>query len=336
MTQVSFYNPEVKIPANGEFDVLPRLSMGHEAWTVRPFFHLRQLGYECQFTNRLPIRGVVIAHRDHLPTSIRPTAERYLVSVRADRLEIPRVSAEIVSNPATARNRQLHPCFYLPHYTLPGLRPRSSTRGEAFENLVYIGNPENLAPTLREGGEMRTWLEASNFRLLEHSARALWEDFEQADALLGIRDLRGNVYLHKPPTKLINAWQARVPAILGAELSYTETGRDGEDCFIVSSPESFKQTLLRLRDNPALRHAAVRRGVIRLAREFSDEAITRQWITVLEELKRRAHHWRRSVPLRMASQAFDFGAELWQSTYTGARHAKQRVISRAKARSKTT
>src|SRR5207244_1366441 len=59
----------------------------------------------------------------------------------------------VVQNPLddmlTSRD-PLWEAAYIPHWVQPGLLPRDETRGAKFENVVYFGQPENLAAQLQE------------------------------------------------------------------------------------------------------------------------------------------------------------------------------------------
>lgn len=83
-------------------------------------------------------------------------------------------------------------------------------------------------------------------------------------------------YIHKPNSKLYNAWHAGVPAILGHESAYQAERRSELDYIEVTSLCEVVSALKRLRDDKELRKAMVENGRIR-AEETNYTNLTARW-----------------------------------------------------------
>lgn len=64
-----------------------------------------------------------------------------------------------------------------------------------------------------------------------------WHDYQHVDAVLAIRDCPPVVLATKPASKLINAWKAGVPALLGPEPAYRELRTSPLDFLEAASAE---------------------------------------------------------------------------------------------------
>ena len=64
-----------------------------------------------------------------------------------------------------------------------------------------------------------------------------------------MRDLTESDYFAKPASKLVNAWHAGVPALLGPEPAY-QALRMQFDYIEIRSPEDAIREVIRLKENP--------------------------------------------------------------------------------------
>jgi hypothetical protein len=86
----------------------------------------------------------------------------------------------------------------------------------------------------------------------------------------------------KPATKLVNAWQAGVPALLGPEQAFQELRRSELDYLEVASVAEAREAVLQLRRDPGLYRAMVENG-LRRGEEFAPEALVPRWAGLLFE-----------------------------------------------------
>jgi hypothetical protein len=176
------------------------------------------------------------------------------------------------------RPKELWPTYYIPHWPQPGLIPRDPGRGDRFETAAFFGHADNIAGELREP--------AWNARVRDLGLSWLlvpqrnWHDYSAVDVVVAVRSFKKQGYLHKPPSKLFNAWHAGVPAILGRESAYRATRRSDLDYLEAMSVEAAVGALKRLRDDRDLRRAMVENGR-RRAEDFHAAKFMKQWQSLL-------------------------------------------------------
>ena len=201
------------------------LGDGRYAWTLQTVLFLREAGFPCEMTDRFPPRGIVVSHRDFLPVFQLPRQDVFLVCVKADRKEHTWASHYIVQNGRDAfltsrkgRNR----ATVVPHWPQPSLIPRNVDRGVQCRRVAYFGRALNLAAELRTP----EWDQALEALGLEWSVvgQENWNDYSSVDVTVSVRSFAGKSVADpvmnpdsKPPTKLMDSWLARVPAIVGRD-----------------------------------------------------------------------------------------------------------------------
>lgn len=290
---------------------------GERNWILQTYLRLAGSGLPVELTDMPPDDGLVLFHAKHavaLAKRLPPDSPAVLVGVRADNREPLIADFEIVQNGAFADGARR---FFLPHWPQPGLVPRDPERGTRIERVVYKGFDQNvhrdfLAPAwsraLAERG-MEWVTDGTHFAGPATDRETLtWPNYRDADVILAIRPADRRLWTSKPATKLVNAWLAGVPAILGPEVAYRELRRSELDYLEAASAAEAGQALDRLAADPALYRAMVENGRARAA-EFSFETLTRRWMELLgETLPRRADtpEVRRSrkvpLPLRATSR----------------------------------
>ena len=318
VTPLTFYVPETwwpsRLPSSsreywqwvlGEAAVngpIQRWTGARHASTVRTYLHLREAGVPCEITNVWPTQGIVITHTDFLPHKgsdrdspwhrrgkfQRSLASSFVVCVQADRPRHPYAQMHIVQNgadEARSKGRQLDRragrIRYIPLWTQPGLLARDDTRGDRFMNVAYFGIEGELDPSLRDEQWQARLRDLGFDFTIRHPET--WHDYRDVDVIVAARsfDYPGG-WLLKPASKLLNAWRAGVPAIVGRESAYRAERRGLLDFVEVGSREDVETALLRLRDDLQWRKSIVENGRQR-ATEFSDEAITRRWRRFIEQ-----------------------------------------------------
>ena len=256
-------------------------SGGKFNWTLQTYLHLNSEGVQCELTRKLPSEGILVAHRDFLTPALRPGPHLLIVCLLADRTPHPYAQFHVVQNPLQLtifRPKELWPTFYIPHWPQPGLIPRDPGRGGRFETAAYSGHDDNIAGELRE----RVW--KARVRDLGLSwclvPRRHWHDYSAVDVVVAIRSFKKQDHVHKPPSKLFNAWHAGVPAILGRESAYRNARRGDLDYLEATSVEAAIAALKRLRDDRDLRRAMVENGR-RRAKDFQASKLVKRWRSLL-------------------------------------------------------
>ena len=98
----------------------------------------------------------------------------------------------------------------------------------------------------------------------------------------------------KPASKLINAWHAGTPALLGPKPAFQALRQSELDYIEVRSPDKVIRAVERLKRDAELYRAMVENGWAR-GREFTTDAIAARWREVLADpLARGFDRWRRA------------------------------------------
>ena len=191
----------------------------------------------------------------------------------------------------------------MPLWAQPNLAARDPARGGVFQNICFFGDPENLAPELRDPAWLKHLEQTGGLRLDIRRADR-WSDYSDVDCALAIRDFSKSTHLHKPATKLYNAWIAGVPFIGGMDSAYAADGRPGVDFLQAASPDAVLAHLRRLRNDPAFRNLLVANGR-ESGKAFTREATCRRWEQLATKtLPEKAGRWMSAPkPLRLIAGA---------------------------------
>jgi hypothetical protein len=257
-----------------------------QCWIFQTFVALEKRSLDVALVEDLPPGGIVVTLTGFLPRSFRPGRGLIVAGVVADSLPHPRAHLHIVQNPAHAR--RLPHAVAMPLWTQPGLVPRQQDRGDIFESVRFFGDQRNLAPELRSNPWANALAELG--LRFECVGAAGWHDYSQTDCVLAIRSFDRARHLHKPATKLHNAWLAGVPFLGGSDSAYAADGRPGNDYLRANTLDEAITHLRHLSANPALRESLAKNGTAR-AGAFSHDAIADRWqdlvTTTLPALARR-------------------------------------------------
>ena len=282
---------------------------GEQVWVLQTYLRLARAGRPVELAATPPGEGLIVFHAKQARALRRQRhllGDAVLVAARADNRQPLIADFEIVQNGRFADGRRR---FHVPHWPQPGLLPRDPARGTAVRRLVYKGFDGNLSPEFRRlewrqllAGRGIEWVvDAAPFAGRETDAQAIdWPDFREADLILAVRppDRRGAT--NKPASKLVNAWLAGVPALLGPEIAYRELRRSELDYCEVSSLAEAQAAVDRLLGDPGLYTAMVANGRARSA-DFTAAALLPRWETLLFETIPALvpPRWSRRVPLAL-------------------------------------
>jgi len=255
-----------------------------QCWIYQTWLALRQRGFTTELSDSIPDEGLLVALTGTLAPDFRAPRDLFVAGIVADGLPHPGAHVHIVQNALHAR--RLNGAVFMPLWPQPGLQPRNEARGDKFKRVAFFGHAPNLAPELRdEKWQQRVCAETG--ALFEIRSAGHWDDYRDVDAVVAIRDFRGGRQMHKPSTKLYNAWLAGVPFIGGTDSSYAADGHPGEDYLVARSPEDVIDHLRRLARDRQFASQLVARGR-QSVRDFTPEAISVRWRRLLEDLPERA------------------------------------------------
>ncbi|OLP15512.1 hypothetical protein BST81_25960 [Leptolyngbya sp. 'hensonii'] len=281
--KVYFYAPDKQTHRFFEQEreeVIKACSNSFTAWIVSTYLQVKQVGISCEVIDHIPQKGIVIADRDTLGNKYPYLGQAMLICAKSDKEFHPSAHLHVVHNSAildkTGKNSLWKP-YYIPHWSQPGLVPRSHNRGSLVENVAFIGTRTNLAKEFFS----EKWVSALKdlgCRWIPVFDSEKWSDYSNIDVIIAIRDFDQHIFSHKPASKLINSWHASVPAILAPESAFLSIRNSELDFLIVHSIEEAISAVRELKNNPTLYFSMIEHGLNR-AQEFSDEKITDYWIT---------------------------------------------------------
>jgi hypothetical protein len=263
------------------------------AWVVQTVLRLREAGYQVAIQPLLPEKGIVVLLPEpHICRAFHRQFEArhrdlMIVTIRADIVGFrsPLADAEIVQNGYFADEQRV---FHVPHWPQPGLIPRDPARGRDIRTIAFKGDKGNLHPDLFSD-RFHDFLahHRIEIRLEETADRTVpqpWHDYEDVDLLIAVRKPwhEGDLFYNKPASKLINAWHAGVPALLGPEVAFRELREHPLDYFEVSNDREAIEAIDRLISKPEHYAAIVEHGRKR-AREFTPQQIAERWAEILFE-----------------------------------------------------
>ena len=289
-------------PAPGE--IADRMRGGRNAWVLQTYLWLRRRGLAAELSTRCVPDALCVVHYDDLRARDL-AAGSSLLGARGDRPPMLLADQQVVQTPLLANGVSSH---FVPNWPQPGLLARAEERAVRVERVGFVGRERNLAPEFRSP-EFRRELAQRGFALVVREDR--WWDYRDLDAILAVRTASPAKLRTKPASKLVNAWHAGCPALLGPEPAFEARRLSSLDYLAVATPPEALAALRRLREEPGLYAAMVENGR-RRAREFSVEAIAARWEDLLagpvaEDFER----WRRAPPrarwLRFAVRAAQQG-----------------------------
>ena len=275
--------------------LVDRMVIARDIWVVQTYVQLRRRG-----VTNVHLRGAlapgainVVAYDDL--TARQLPFNCYAICCRHDRGRPEICEQRIVQNklnvvdPATDH--------YMPHWPQPGIIPREESRGDRIENAVYLGSKvylqgplsdPTLVPRLAELGVQFT----PRFGDVR-SQKADWTDHRAVDLVFAVRDCTRYDANQKPPSKLINAWLAGVPALLGPEPAFQQLRESDLDYIEVRTADDIVSAVRRLKENPALYHA-MRENGLRRGADFTADRTARRWRDLLAgPIAQGYERWRR-------------------------------------------
>lgn len=263
-----------------------------DCWGTQPYILLKERGLDVELVAKLVPNQICILTYEDLTIKDFPFRS-YVVCCRHDRGRPEICEQRIVQNPLNIIDKTDH---FLPHFSQPFIESRDPNRKTKIENLVYKGLERNLAQPFKTS-QFLAELEKLEMQLLatpntdEKGKGQDYRDYTQADVVLAVRNCTEYNLSIKPPSKLINAWFAEVPALLGPEPAYQHLRRSELDYIEVRSPEDVIDALKQFKHDPDLYLAMIENGRER-AQEFTHDQIALLWRNLLAgEIARGYEQW---------------------------------------------
>ena len=283
-------------------------------WALQSFVQLKSLGLDVHLVPDFQPEQICVAAYVQLPT--RAMLSSYVVACQYD---VPRPGLchqRIVQNQLQVAGPEDH---WVCHWPQPGIKPRRNDRGDRLERLVFKGRRKYLADEFQQpeftsglgrlGIELVTAPSTGDFMSQWES----WKDYREADLVLAVRDVVPEKVNSKPPSKLINAWLADCPALLGPEPAFDQLRESPLDYLEVSTASDVLDAIVDLKRQPGKYRAMIEQGRKR-ASEVTAEALAGQWQRILSGPVSQGYlRWRNaSVFRRKVGRAFDAAIGRWR------------------------
>jgi Glycosyl transferases group 1 len=303
--------------------VYQRCVLGDDIWSTQLYVHLKQKGLNVHLVDRL-IPGKICVVPYHFLMIKHLPFRSYVVAVQTDcaRPEICEQRVSLNELCVWTKNDR-----WTPHLPNPLLQPRDRSRGATLENLDFKGGLCNIAkPFLDPHFDQQLRALGIRFKFTEDNPQlpvGEWGDYRQTDVVIAVRNATFPDLRVKPAVKLINAWMAGCPAILGPEPGYQSLRRSDLDFIEVRSPNEAIAALKRLKNDPALYSAMVENGLER-AQQFTTEqqviywhGLLSSWITPGYEQWRRQSALQKIVgrPLQFIGRALEHKRQIKRYLY---------------------
>ncbi|MCM8781782.1 MAG: hypothetical protein NC828_01860 [Candidatus Omnitrophica bacterium] len=259
---------------------------------LQTYLYLKTIGFPCELVKEMPAEGIIIGHRYCFPDNLYPRPKTLVICILADKRTPhdrglhPYAQIHVVQNPY--EEKIICSSVYIPIWPQPNLIPRDINRGNKFENIAYMGQRGELAAELQDPA----WSKKIRFLGLNWyilGEKIKWNDYSYIDAVVAVRSFTNkHKYSWKPASKLVNAWRAGVPAILGVESAYQAERRSELDYIEVKSTDEIIAALTQLRGDKVLYRAMIENGRSR-SQEFNIDKILERWKFFLTEVASAAY-----------------------------------------------
>lgn len=294
---VAFYMPELDDVAGFEKHDPDRdwHEFGQAAFMTvgQSYIRLRDAGYPVRLVNRPPDKGIVVVFGPNIGQLLEDCRDHrrlLIVCLQADR-RLPQILLADVIVRHNSHGTDGHRRVFMPNWVQGGLVKRDPSRGTRIHTIDYKGRTSELHPMFSSDtweqflhargvdfvidnvGELKT-------RYTFHRGAMRWNDYSDVDLVLAVRPDLDDPYLEKPAVKLINAWTAGVPALMGPEYAYRELRRSELDYVEVDSLDSACAAVDRLLAEPDHYQAMVENGLER-ARDYTVERNLERWERLL-------------------------------------------------------
>lgn len=250
------------------------------SWIVRTYYQLALAGAPVTTSNQPRRDAINVVSVSAFGRSDRLTDAFFLIP-RAD-FHRPMLADYVIEQ--NGLERWTSKSVSIPHWPQPGIIRRDPSRGGRLEVVSFKGRTHNLDAEFRSQAfldalaKLGIRLELDSFEGIwsPHS----WNNYQDCDAVLAVRNIRGTTVKSKPASKLVNAWIGNVVPLLGPEPAYQELRRSPLDFIEIYSPEDAINALKYLKENPGVLECIITNGEKRGA-DYTDEAITGLWLEAL-------------------------------------------------------
>jgi hypothetical protein len=298
-----------------DVDAIDLKTLSHSpstCWVGTTCYRWKQAGLPCTISDQFRTDALNVCIQWDLPAKAR--LYRYFIAAcRSDGPTPWHADAVLVQNPLQHDGVK---SFFVPHWPQPDLLPRNLQRGNTIQRIVFVGTPNNLW-TPFHSASFNQALAALGVQLVMMTPETGtgWTDYTQADLVLAVRSLTQTDYWGKPASKLVNAWIAGVPAILGPEPAFRALRRSRYDYYETQSPDAVIAFIRHLQSHPQEYNRYRDQCALR-ADDFTTPRMVERWAALLYGPIGRLfldwhQHRRRRVAAAMATYPLAYLRRLW-------------------------
>ena len=256
-----------------------RIQSNEDCWIIVTYLYLKQKHLNVSISDRFIPGEICVVSSQDLGIKDR-TFNSFVIGCRGDGSQPTLCDITVVQNKTCIASET---DIFIPMWPQPGLIPRLKERGSTIENIVYKGHERNLYESFGSP-EFKRELEKLGVTLSincqPQNGPVMWNDYSSDDLVLAVRDLTEKDALIKPASKLVNAWIAGVPALLGPEPAFAEQRQSDLDYIEVTTPQAVFEAVKLLKSQPELYQKMVANGHKR-AEDFTTEKMIQRWYEFL-------------------------------------------------------
>jgi len=267
-------------------EAFKRCMSGADVWSVQTYVLLKQRGLDVFLTDHYVPDSICVVPHNYLMIRDMPFRS-FVVACRTDS---PRPAICEMQSVMNVQAIQGPNDYFLPHWPQPIMIPRDKSRGCRVENLDFKGHPRNLTAPFKSAEFQASLHEIGMDFLFNKQDPAIsadpkkqylsWADYSKSDVVLAVRNLTEYDFGLKPAVKLVNAWLAGVPALLGPEPAYQALRKSELDYLEVVTADDALRELRRLQSHPEIYQQMIENGLRRFE-ECSADVVAQTWYQFL-------------------------------------------------------
>ena len=274
-------------------------------WSYLTYLRLKKFGYpDIGYSNNIVSGAVNVGTASAMGIAGFKKSHDYnktvYVVIRADKYYASSKHLSVVQSPEHAL--KYRNSYYITHWPQPGLVPRKKN-GHAVEKIGMAGIPKHYAVS-RHQERFRKDMSERGIEIV-HLDRSRWNDYSDIDIVLAVREFNKKIIPHKPASKLINGWKARVPVICNPESTYRWIGSRGEDFLEVENYEQLLDAIDVLSKDGGLYHEIVGKGA-KKGEVYTNEKVCLEWTELFDGIRKESITVRQPVHVSLKKTGFRF------------------------------
>jgi hypothetical protein len=261
-------------------------------WIGQTYLELSQIGWKFTITENLDVEGIVLADRDSLGNRYPFLSKTILICTKSDRAFHPSAHFHISHNRNDENNffyQKIWRPRFIHHWPIPELKPRDTIRGNKIQNVAYVGHPSQLATQL-QSSKWNQQVKELGLQWMTIFDPAQWNDYTNIDVVIAARRLPTPSYLTKGSIKLLNCWNAGVPALLAPESAFLAERQSQYDFLIINSADEAYRQLQFLTDHPEF-YAHMLERCRQCAIKVNRDSIRSEWLRFFKEVEAYYDYW---------------------------------------------